>query len=346
MNVLMLTPTAFPRCTGNAVTVDRIARLLSRRNIACEILDLSRTSPDALRKRARSAAPDLLHAFHAIKGGVAGLRLRERFGVPLITTLTGTDINLDFADPVKRRVMREVLTRSAAVTVFQETLLPRLHRLGIPEDRIRVIHQSVDFPERGDRDYRAGLGLSDDTPVILMLGGLRQVKQMDYAIAVLKKIRRRHPTFQLLIAGPLLEPEATADLDEALRVHPWIRYLGEVPRHQVPSLIEQTDLVLNTSRSESESNAILEALSFGRIVIARDIPGNAHLGTGAAGLLFRNRQELERQLLAVLEQPEQWAAAGKRARRRIAAFHRPDREMKAYAALYRDVSRASPRARR
>jgi glycosyltransferase involved in cell wall biosynthesis len=204
----------------------------------------------------------------------------------------------------------------------------------------------VDFPERGDRDYRAGLGLSDDTPVILMLGGLRQVKQMDYAIAVLKKIRRRHPTFQLLIAGPLLEPEATADLDEALRVHPWIRYLGEVPRHQVPSLIEQSDLVLNTSRSESESNAILEALSFGRIVIARDIPGNAHLGTGAAGLLFRNRQELERQLLAVLEQPEQWAAAGKRARRRIAAFHRPNREMKAYAALYRDVSRASPRARR
>jgi glycosyltransferase involved in cell wall biosynthesis len=204
----------------------------------------------------------------------------------------------------------------------------------------------VDFPERRDYDYRAGLGLSGDTPVILMLGGLRQVKQMDYAVAALNKVRRHHRTFQLLIAGPLLEPAATEALHKALRIHPWIRYLGEVPRNQVPSLLEQSNLVLNTSRSESESNAILEALSFGRIVIARDIPGNAHLGAGAAGLLFRNREELERHLLTILEQPERWAAVGKNARRRIAAFHRPDREMKAYAALYRDVSRPSRHARR
>lgn len=349
MKVLLLTPTALPRCTGNAVTVDRIARLLSRSRIEPDIVDLSALSPDDLPGRVRSSAPDLLHGFHAFKSGVPGLNLHERLGLPLITTLTGTDINVDLADPGKRRIMLEVLQRSAAVTVFQEECLARLVRLGIPRDRIHTIHQSVAFPVQERFDVRATIGVSRRTAVVLMLGGIRRVKRTAYAVGALNRVRRRLGDLRLIIAGPILEPKAGAALQEVLRAHPWVHLLGEVPRSRIRSLLDQCDVLLNTSVSESESNAVLEALSRGRVVIARDIPGNAGLKRHAAGLLFRNRDELERRLLDVLQRPERWAPLRENARRLIAALHRPAREKAAYAALYRSVlsaARSQPREAR
>ncbi len=337
----MLTPTALPRCTGNAVTVDRIARLLSRSRIETEIVDLSALSPDDLPERVRSSAPDLLHAFHALKSGVPGLNLHERLGLPLITTLTGTDVNLDLVDPRKRRIMFEVLHRSAAVTVFQEEFLPRLVRMGIPRDRIHTIHQSVDFPAQERFDVRAAVGISRRTPVVLMLGGLRRVKRTAYAVAAIHRVRRRLGDVRLIVAGPVLEPEAGTVLQEILRAHPWVHPLGEVPRSRIRSLLDRCDVLLNTSASESESNAVLEALSRGRIVIARDIPGNAGLKIHAAGLLFRNRDELEHRLLDAFQEPGRSAPLRENARRLIATLHRPAREKAAYAALYRGVLSAA-----
>ncbi|MDA1260724.1 MAG: glycosyltransferase, partial [Planctomycetota bacterium] len=105
------------------------------------------------------------------------------------------------------------------------------------------------------------------------------------------------PQLRLWIAGPEMEPEAAAELRDAiLRANagtrePWARWIGAVPRHRLRPLVERAQLVLSTSRSEGGApNALLEASECGAVVMASDIP--AHREFPGKTFLFGNDEEL------------------------------------------------------
>ncbi|MDI6727058.1 MAG: hypothetical protein QMD32_08820, partial [Smithellaceae bacterium] len=92
---ILITPTFFPRLTGNAVTVGRVSQGLSESGIACRVLDLEKTRESELVTLLEEFRPRVIHNFHACKSGRMGLEIRERLPVRMITTMTGTDINID-----------------------------------------------------------------------------------------------------------------------------------------------------------------------------------------------------------------------------------------------------------
>jgi glycosyltransferase involved in cell wall biosynthesis len=70
-------------------------------------------------------------------------------------------------------------------------------------------------------------------------------------------------------------------------------YLGAIDSGRMGACYGACDLVLNTSASEGESNAILEAMLIGRAVIARNNAGNrALIESERTGVLFETREEL------------------------------------------------------
>src|SRR5215475_8338291 len=107
--VAMLTPYFTPAVRGNAVTVERVARGLVERGTDVRVWDLSVTTEAALQAEVRAHRPDLIHAFHATLAGPAALRLARWLEVPLVVTLTGTDVNHDLFDPHRAGVVRPVL---------------------------------------------------------------------------------------------------------------------------------------------------------------------------------------------------------------------------------------------
>src|SRR5262245_15842553 len=96
--IALLTPFAAPAIGGNAVTVDRIARGLSRRGLSVRVWDVGTTPETALENDLARFRPDLVHGFHAYRVGPLARRLSRRLGVPLVITLTGTDANHDLFD--------------------------------------------------------------------------------------------------------------------------------------------------------------------------------------------------------------------------------------------------------
>src|SRR5206468_718978 len=81
--------------------------------------------------------------------------------------------------------------------------------------------------------------------------------------------------FELRYVGPILDAGEGAALLCALAGRPWARYLGEVPHAAMPAALHDADIVLNCSLSEGGmANSVLEALAFGRAVLASDIEGN------------------------------------------------------------------------
>ncbi|MGD0275056.1 MAG: glycosyltransferase [Syntrophales bacterium] len=86
---LLLTPTAFPKLTGNAITVDRIHHSLTGKGVTSRIIDLSYNPTEAVMKKANAFKPDLIHCFHTYRAGRIGLKVKEVLDVPMIATHNG-----------------------------------------------------------------------------------------------------------------------------------------------------------------------------------------------------------------------------------------------------------------
>lgn len=338
MKTLILTPTFFPRLTGNAVTAGRIARGLAEDGIECRVIDLSVVAQTEAIAAATKFRPDLIHGFHAFKSGRIGLAIKGLLKIPMIMTLTGTDLYVDLQTPETREAVLRVLAGADRLTAFNDAARRLTVREGVSPEKISVIPQSVFFPDRRERDFRADLHIDRKTKVCLLIGGIRRIKNFGYAFPVLEKVRKQFPNLYLLIAGGTLEAEEFLRLTRKSRGRPWIRFLGEVAREEVPALLDCADIVLNTSDSESDANAVMEALAFGKVVVGRHVSGNASLLTEGGGFLFRNRDELFKQLLHILMNTKEAAETGRRARRFIAARFSRDREQGDYLRLYRETA--------
>jgi glycosyltransferase involved in cell wall biosynthesis len=338
MKVLILTPSFFPRLTGNGVTVGRITRELAEGGIECRVIDLSAVTDAEAVKTAEKFGPDLVHSFHAFKSGRIGLVVKDLLNIPMITTLTGTDLHVDLKTPETREAVLYVLAQANRVTVFNDAARRLLIREGVAPEKLSVIHQSVFFPERKERDFRAELYIGRKTTVCLLKGGIRRIKNFGYAFPVLEKVRKNFPDLCLLIAGGVLKEAEFLRLTRKSSGMPWIRFLGEVSREEIPSLLSCANIVLNTSDSESEANAVIEALSFGKVVVGRRISGNISLLAEETGFLFRNREELYEQILRILRNKREATEIGRKAKRFIAARFRRDREQVDYLRLYRETA--------
>ena len=101
----------------------------------------------------------------------------------------------------------------------------------------------------------------------------------------------------------------------------------------------EAEAVLNVSRSEGASNAILEAMALGRPVLARDIPGNASLVVdGETGILFGDQEGFLDAIEALLGDPERASHLGQAARRRFQEVHGLEAEAAAYRGLVAELA--------
>jgi glycosyltransferase involved in cell wall biosynthesis len=204
MRVALVTPVAYPAARGNAVTVERLARGLRNRGIEVDVLDLSRAGGPEVGEGLTRLAPDLIHAFHAFQATPAVVAWARARGIPLVVSLTGTDVNHDLFDPGRRAATARAIGEAQAVVVFHETI--RAKAAGeLPEAAalLEVIPQSVQL---ADEPYP----LADLVPRrpgevrFLLPAGIRRVKNVLVPFGPLGTLAGRHP-IRFLIAGPVLE---------------------------------------------------------------------------------------------------------------------------------------------
>jgi glycosyltransferase involved in cell wall biosynthesis len=124
--VALLTPFAPPSVRGNAITTARIARGLRARGVDLRVWDLSAGRDATVAAEVAEHAPTLIHAFHAYRAGPLALRVARRAEIPLVVTITGTDVNHDLFDPERAGLVRRVLEGAAAISVFHESIARRI----------------------------------------------------------------------------------------------------------------------------------------------------------------------------------------------------------------------------
>lgn len=141
------------------------------------------------------------HEF-GIYGGMAGshlLALLKEVRMPVVTTLHTI---LQAPNAAQRKVMGELVQRSDRLVVMAQKGAEILHEVyAVPKTKIDVIpHGIPDIPFTDSRLSKAQFGVEGRT-VLLTFGLLGPGKGIEYAIAALPEIVRRHPNVVYLVLG-------------------------------------------------------------------------------------------------------------------------------------------------
>ncbi|MDO8446716.1 MAG: glycosyltransferase [Deltaproteobacteria bacterium] len=326
--VLIVTPSYLPDITGNAVTAHRLYKGLRDRGIEVQVQCRGGVTPPL------QFRPDIIHALHALKGGVPAMEMAERLDVPFVVTITGTDLNIDLLQSENLEILK-VLDKAARIVTYSPLSKERLSsRLPVVSRKITVIGPSVEIARQ-----KGGISSLPSGFNFLLPSGIRKVKGPAFAIRPLEALRSEFPSIKLTIVGPLIDDAEWKNLSDAMGGKEWISYM-KVTHEEMPDIYDSAAVVLNTSVSEGLSNAILEAMSLGKAVLASDCEGNrAVISDGLDGILYKQGDEADflrkaKRLVLDLEFRER---LGRAAREKVAIEFSRDAEIDGHLRLYGEV---------
>jgi glycosyltransferase involved in cell wall biosynthesis len=131
-----------------------------------------------------------------------------------------------------------------------------------------------------------------ESPRIAAVGSLKPLKAYDVLLHALKMLATEGRKFELLLAGDGPERGNLEALVGQLGLTDRVRFLGDVD--DVPGLLATAHIFVHPSKSESLSNAILEAMAEGLPVVASNVGGNPEIvKDGRTGLLVSPGQPNE-----------------------------------------------------
>ncbi len=236
-----------------------------------------------LRALRRAGQLDLIDAHFAYPDGYAATLLGRWLGVPVTITLRGTESRLA-RDPVLAPRMVQALHAATRVFAVSDSLRQVAIGLGLAPDKVQVVGNGVDlarFRPMPQAEARRALGLAEDAPVLISVGGLVERKGFHRVIELLPALLQRHPGLRYLVVGG---PSPEGDMGEALRAQvaqaglgEVVRFLGPLPPDALRGPLSAADVFVLSTRNEGWANVFLEAMACGLPVVTTAVGGNAEV---------------------------------------------------------------------
>jgi len=229
---------------------------------------------------------DLIDAHYFFPDGVAAVRLGREFGIPVVVTARGSDLNLIADFPAPRRMILEAAAQADGLIAVCQALKNRLVQLGVAGDRVTVLRNGVDLAlfSPGDRNVaRREVGFTRRT--LGSVGWLIERKGHHHVIGALPQL----PDTDLVIVGDGPERGRLERLAASLNVADRVRFLGVLDQPQLAKVYRAMDALVLASSREGWANVLLEAMACGTPVVASAVWGTPEVvADPAAGVLIRN----------------------------------------------------------
>jgi len=224
-------------------------------------------------------------------------------------------------------------TATAADILMQQKIHSRVRPVSCGVDLIRF------YPNPDtDRDgVRRSYGLDPCRTLLLFVGRVDHEKRVDVLLHALSRLERHD--VQLAVAGEGLNLKALEALAAHLALGDRVRFLGFVPDHELPALLNSADIFAMPSEAELQSIATLEACATGRPVLAANARALPELVTdGLNGYLFHpgDPEDAARRIRQLVLERDRWAAMGTASVAR-ASMHSLDNTVRSYESLYHSL---------
>jgi L-malate glycosyltransferase len=346
MRVMILTPTAFPSISGNAVTVERWRQALMEKGILVDVLASAGLDPFEFEKRLQQFGPDLIHVHHAYKAGILLLNpriSRQKKNTAIVVSPGGTDINEDLVNPERSATVLQVFQMARIIVVQNPALIQRFRQL-FPDSMERIVYVPKVVCWFGNEAYdlRKAVECNSEDILFFLPSGVRPVKGNIECLELMKRVHKLRPKIRFVAAGPALDANYADRLEREMFPHSYFaRWIPSIPPAAMRSAFRSSDIVLNSSYSEGLSNSLMEALAECRPILASNIAGNrwpvlGENGDAPAGLLFdlQNPEDFLEKALALIDDDSLRASLSQAAFSRNNRQNNPENEIAALIAAY------------
>jgi len=232
-----------------------------------------------LGKEFKATKPDILHC-HMYRSSVPGTIAGHYSKVPTIFSQVH---NVDTWESKRQLAMDQFLSkwRTGTIAVSRAVQQDVVKNLQIPKNKVPVIYNGCDTDKfKPDDELRKAtrekLGISESQPVVLAPARIHPNKYplmvADAFYEVVKDLSNQVEKPVLLFAGSGPLEDALRGWIEKEQAGEHIKMLGK--RDDMVELYNASDLMVLSSSKEGFSNAVVEALSCGKPVIAANVGGN------------------------------------------------------------------------
>jgi glycosyltransferase involved in cell wall biosynthesis len=224
---------------------------------------------------------DLIQAHFAYTAGFAAASAGQRFHIPVIVTVHGSDINY-YTRRNPRNWVAAIFTicglrHATAIIAVSEDLKQKVAALGVPEHRITVlpagIPESLFFPRGEKRALRRQLQLPENDILFLYVGNFVRVKGLEFLLKAFARVHTRLPQATLLMVGDGEAEAALKQLANTIGIDQHIIWAGRKLHAEIPFWMSAADLLVLPSLSEGYGLVLVEALACGTPVIASRVGG-------------------------------------------------------------------------
>jgi glycosyltransferase involved in cell wall biosynthesis len=202
----------------------------------------------------------------------------RRLGKPYVLTLHGGNLP-EFAKRWPGRV-RRLLNSAKIVTAPSRYLKERMEHYC---PGIRVLPNAIDlslYPYRERGPVR---------PKLIWLRAFHEMYNPVMAIKVVKELAPKYPEVQLTMVGPDKGDgslQRTQRAVAAAGLGDRVRFLGSVPKSEVPAVLSRADIFLNTTHIDNTPVSVIEAMACGLCIVTTNVGGIPFLvEDGESGLL-------------------------------------------------------------
>jgi len=226
--------------------------------------------------------PDLIHLVNS----TTFLKLRT-FEIPtpyhLVSSFHGYDlVTRPYKDVYWKNALKELFTQADALHFVSEWLKTRAIELGADEAKCRVIYAGIDSDYfKPSRQKSSSAKIS-----IVSTGRLVKLKGFDFAVRAIAALVNLYPEIEYRIIGSGEEFDDLKRLIQSLKLEKNVFLLGFKSKSEVRDSLQQADIYLQPSLTESLCAAVLEAASMGLPIIASRVGGIPEIvQDGVNGLL-------------------------------------------------------------
>lgn len=216
--------------------------------------------------------PDLIHAHSALWAGYVASILKKKYGIPYVITehrgrfsekSHNTNSQIEEMDRAK---LEQAFSNASHIIAVSSLLVNKIKSYCLEEVPVSIISNMLNtdlfsYIERPPHDkFR-----------FICVNHFEHLKGQDLLVAAFDKVCERHPDCELYLIGRGFSQHAFKKHFVKLKHKDQIHFTGALSPKEVVTELHQADAFVLPSRIESESIAILEAMSTGLPIVATEV---------------------------------------------------------------------------
>ncbi|MDR4506265.1 MAG: glycosyltransferase [Candidatus Scalindua sp.] len=283
----------------------------------------------------------ILHAHTVLPDGLAAIFLKKKFGIKIVCTAHGSDINLyPFRTKFIYVMTKYVLRRADALVGVSEKLQEKIRDISQRDD-VKVVTNGVN-PEKitGNNIRLNTRNLKNDTLSILFVGKLCFEKGIKELLNTFKLLSKEHKHLHLIMVGKNTIPKWIESFIKENQMYDSITLTGPVDHEDLKKYYSSASIFVLPSHIEGMPTVMFEAMANRLPIIISRVGGVEEvIKEGINGLLVepRSEEELHRKLNLVIKEKSLRDAIGMKAYDEVLSKYTWDHNADKMSFIYKDV---------